>query len=104
MLTAPDNLLFLHSLSDDIQDELFHHLSRDAGEADWLVVPWVLLLALFEDCSDNDFPPVLRYFSCSLGPLKDGGEWLSNDIRQLPQHSIWVHSIGAHGFVDIQIT
>jgi len=26
MLTTPDNLVFLHLLSDDIQNELFHHL------------------------------------------------------------------------------
>jgi len=35
-------------LNDDIQNELLHHLSRVRGEADRPVVPWVLLLALFE--------------------------------------------------------
>jgi len=40
MLTTPDNLLFLHWLSDDIQNELFHHLFRDGGEADRPVAPW----------------------------------------------------------------
>ena len=49
ILTSPDNLLFLHLLNDDLQNELFHHLSRDGGKADSPVVPWVLLLALFED-------------------------------------------------------
>jgi len=49
MLTTPDNLLFLHVLVDDLQDKLLHHLSRDGGEADRPVVPWVLLLTLFED-------------------------------------------------------
>jgi len=34
MLTTPDHLLFLHLLRDDIQNELFHHLSRGGGEAD----------------------------------------------------------------------
>jgi len=38
MLTTPDNLLFLHLLRDDIQNELLHHLSRDGDEADQSVV------------------------------------------------------------------
>jgi len=61
MLATPDNFLFLHSLNDDIYIELLHHLSRDGGEVDQPVVPWVLLLALFEDWSDFGFPPVLRH-------------------------------------------
>jgi len=40
-------------LDDGLQDKLLHHLSRDGGEADRPVVPWVLLLALFEDWSDS---------------------------------------------------
>jgi len=55
MLTTPDNL-FLHLLRDDIQNELFDHLSRDGGEADQPVVCWDLLLALFEYWSDIGFP------------------------------------------------
>jgi len=102
MLTTPDNLLFLHLLDDDLENEVLHHLSQDGGEADWPVVPWVLLLALFEDWSDICLAPVLGHLSCPPGPLKDDGEWLSNDVRQLPQHSC-VHSIGAHGFVGVQI-
>jgi len=43
MLTTPDNLLFFHLLDDGLQDKLLHHLSRDGGEADRPVVPWVLL-------------------------------------------------------------
>ena len=35
----------------NLLNELLHHLSGDGGEADRLVVPWVLLLALFEDWS-----------------------------------------------------
>ena len=72
MLIIPDNLLFLHLLRDDIQNELFHHLSK--GEADWPVVSWVLLLVFFEDWSDICFPSVLRHFSCSAGPFKDHGQ------------------------------
>ena len=68
MLTAPDNLFFLHLLRDDVQNELFHHLSRDGGEADRPVAPRVLLLALFEDWNDIGFPQVLRHFSCFLLP------------------------------------
>jgi len=101
MLTT-DNLLFFHLFDDDLQNELLHHLSWDGGEADRPVVPWILLLALFEDWSDTDFPSVLRHLSCPPGSFKDDGEWLSNDIRQLPRHS-WVHSIGARGFVGVQI-
>ena len=95
MLTTPDNLLFLHLLDDDSQNELLHHPSRDGGQTDWPVVPRALLLALLEDWSDTGLPPVLGHLSCPPGPFKDHGEGLSNDIRQLPQHS-WVHSIGAY--------
>ena len=31
MLTTPDNLLFLHLLNEDLQNELLHHLSQDGG-------------------------------------------------------------------------
>ena len=103
MRDQPDNLLFLHLLRDGIQNELFHHLSRDGGEAGGPVVSWVLLLVIFKDWRNTDFPPVLRYFSCPPGPFKDDGEWLSNDICQLPQHS-WVHLIRVHGFVSVQFT
>jgi len=54
-LTTPDNLLFLHLLRDDLQKELFHHLSSDGSEADRPVVLWVLIHALFEDWSDIGF-------------------------------------------------
>ena len=43
ILTTPDNLLFLHLLNDDLQNELFYHLFRDGGEAEQPVVSWVLL-------------------------------------------------------------
>ena len=86
MLTTPDNI-FLHLLRYDIQNELLQHVSLDGGEGDWSVVPWVLLLALLEDWSDTGFPLVLGNVSCPPGPFSDDGEWLSNDICQLPQHS-----------------
>ena len=88
MLTTPDNLLFFHLLDDGLQDKLLHHLTRDGGEADRPVVPWVLLLALFEDWSDTGLSLVLGHPSCPPGRLRDDGEWLSNDIRQLSQHKI----------------
>lgn len=44
----------------------FHHLPRDAGEAEWPAVAQVLLLVLFEVWSDNGFPPVFKNFSCTL--------------------------------------
>jgi len=34
-----------------IQNNLLHHLSRDGSKADWPVVFWILLLALFENWS-----------------------------------------------------
>ena len=70
MLNTAANFLFLLLLRDDIQSELFHHLSRDGGEADWPVVSWVLLLAIFEDWSDTGFSPVLGHFCCSPRPFK----------------------------------
>ena len=86
MLTIPDNLIFLHMLGDDIQNESFHHLSRDGGEADRSIITQVLLLALFEDWSDICFPPVLRHLSRFPRLGKDDGERSSNDLSQLPQH------------------
>jgi len=74
MLTTPDNLLFFHLLDDDLQDKLLHHLSRDGGEADRPLVPWVFFFALFEDWSDIGLSPVLGHLSCPPGPLKDALE------------------------------
>jgi len=77
MLSTPDNLLFLHLLVDDLPDNLLHHLSWDRGEADRPVVPWVLLLALFEDWSDKYLLISLiphywsdKYLLISLIPLR----------------------------------
>jgi len=52
----------------EIQDK-FHHLSRDRGEADWLIVSQILLLTLFEDWSDIGYPPILRHLSYYPRPL-----------------------------------
>lgn len=61
MLTTPDDLLFFYLRGDDLQNDLFHHLSSDGSEADWPVVSWVHLLALFVDRSNTDFPPVISH-------------------------------------------
>ena len=78
MLTTPDNLLFLHLLDDNVQNELLHHPSRDGGEADRPVVPWILLLALFEDWSDTGFSSVLGHLSCPPGPFKESGSAMTS--------------------------
>lgn len=51
------DLFFLYTLDDDLQNDLFHHFSRDRG--DWPVVSQVLL-ALFEDGSNTGLPPVIK--------------------------------------------
>jgi len=51
---------------------MFHPLSREGGEADWIVVSWIVHLALFEDWHDTVYPPVLRHLSCSPRPSEDG--------------------------------
>ena len=78
-LTTPDNLLFLHLLDDDLQDKLLHHLSQDGGEADRPLVPWVLLLDLFEDLSDNGFPPVLGHLSFMFKNIKGKASSLNHE-------------------------
>jgi len=83
MLTTPDHLLLLQLPVHGIQNKVFHHLSRDGGEADWSVVSQILLLAFFEDWSDIGYPSVFRYLSHSSRPLKDVREWFSNHLCQL---------------------
>lgn len=95
MLAKFDNLLLLHVLGDDLQNELFHHLSRGGGEVDWPTVSWDLLLDLFEDWSDTDFLTVLRHLSSFPWHFKDDGESLSNNVHLIPQH-LYVHAIQAH--------
>ena len=82
MLTTLDNLLFSQLSGDGIQDKLFHHLSRDRGEADWPVITWIFLFALFEDWSDIGYPPVFRDLPCCPRPLKNDGERFGNDLCQ----------------------
>lgn len=72
MLTAPNDPFILNMPRDNAKDELFHHLSRDGGEADQSVVTWILLV-LFEDQSDICFPPVLRHLSYFPQLTKDDG-------------------------------
>jgi len=52
-------------LEDDMKNKLFHHLPRNAGEADWPIVAWIFLLVIFEDWGDIDYPPAFRYLSHS---------------------------------------
>jgi len=94
-------LFLFHLLRDDIHNKLFPHLPRDRGEPVWPVVSQLLLLALFEDWSDDGFSPVLRHLMCSPCPFKDDWEWLGNYFYQLLQHS-WLYPMGTHGFVCIK--
>lgn len=86
---------------DDLQNGLFHHLSRDGGQADLLVVSQVFLLALFKDGSDTGLPPVIRHLSHSPWFFKGGGEQQSNNTHQLPQNS-WGHPIRFCGFMHVK--
>lgn len=63
---------------DDLQNGLFHHLSRDGGQADLLVVSWVFLFALIKDGSNTGLPPVIRHLSHSPWFFRGGGEQQSN--------------------------
>jgi len=90
MLTTTLNLLKFHLLGGDIHNKLFYHLPKDRGEADSPVVSQILLLALFEDWSDLDFPPVFRYLSCShieFYPLVQKGESHETCLTARPLHA-----------------
>jgi len=100
MLTTPDHLTFLHMLKDDIQSELFCHISRDGGKAGWLAFSF-LLLALFEDWRDAGFLPVIGYLSSSPLPFRSNAEWPRSNIHQLVKHS-WMHPIGVYGLVGVK--
>lgn len=52
-------------LGDDIQNDLCHHLSKDGDEADWPIISYVLLLALFEEGSNIGFSPLIEHLSSS---------------------------------------
>ena len=102
MLTTPDNLLFLHLLRDDMQNELLDHLSRDGSEVDWPVVPWVLLLALFEDWSDAGFLQ-----SLGTSPvLQDLSKMMESGSAMTSASSLSTHGCipsGPMQFVGVQI-
>ena len=49
MLTVPNHLPVLHIHRHVFQDNLFHDLTRYGGEANWLVVPRVLLFTLLKN-------------------------------------------------------
>lgn len=102
MLTTHNNLLPFHLLGGGTQNKLFHHIPRDRDEADYRVVSWLLLTAVSEDWSNISSLPALRYHFHSLQPFKDDREQLGNHFWQLPQH-FWMHPIGAHGFVCIEL-
>lgn len=92
MMTIPNYLLLSYMLGTDLQNDLFHHLSRDASQTDWWVVSQALLFSLSKSGSKFFFPPVIKHFSsCSPLFLKDDGEWLSN-MCQLPQTHVCIWS------------
>lgn len=83
MLTTPNDLLF-YMCGSDLQNDLYHQLSKDGGHTDWWVSQ-ALLFSLFEQGNKILFPPVIKHFSsCSPLFFKDDEQWLSN-ICQLPQ-------------------
>lgn len=88
-LTSADHLLVLHVYGNGFQKVFLHHFPRHWGEADWWVVPWVLLL---EYWSDIWFLPALRNLPQSPWSFKHNQEWPCNDISQFSQH-LWVHPI-----------
>ena len=94
-------LLLFHLLGDDIQNKLFHHLPRDEGEADGLVVSQLFLPLLLEDWRDNGFPLAFIHLSLSPRPFKDDREEFDSHSCQLPQHS-WVHPMKAHGLLCVK--
>lgn len=72
MLTImPNGNLFFHLPGDDIQNKLFHHFTRDRGEADRPVVFQVFIVALYKDCDDTGFPSVLKHFPSSPQTFKN---------------------------------
>lgn len=72
------------------QDYLVCHLPRDFDGADWLVVLWILLVALYENKELHLLFSNLRNFIPSPWSFRDNWKWLCNDISQFPQ-LLWVH-------------
>ena len=60
MMTVPNDHLILDMPRDCTKDKLFHHLSRDGGEADWSIVTWAHFLTVFEDGSNTSILQVFR--------------------------------------------
>lgn len=49
MLTTPQELLFFNILASHHQNDLLHHLSRDADDKDWLMASRLLFFSLSDD-------------------------------------------------------
>jgi len=64
MLATSVNLLLFQLLGEGIQNKLFHHLSRNRGEADWPVVSQTVLFTLSEDWSGIGYLSLIVYFTC----------------------------------------
>lgn len=60
MLATPNDFLVLYAPGYGFQNYLLHHLLSDQSEADWPIIPWVLLL---EQMSDICFLPVFGHLS-----------------------------------------
>ena len=76
MLAAPNDPLILDMPRESTKDKLFHHLSREGGEANQSMFTRVLLLALSEGWRDICSPLVrrrLRHLSRSPRLTQDNG-------------------------------
>lgn len=82
MLTTFDDHLLFYMLGEDLQNDLFNHLSRDGGEAHQPVVSQVLLLALFEDGSNTGQLSQLPVFKVYTNTL----EYTNSNTRNL---NVW---------------
>lgn len=65
VLSPPSDFLVVHMPGNGSQDQLLHHLPRNGDEADWTLVPWVLLCVLPEDRSEI-CSPVLSQLPLSI--------------------------------------
>ena len=76
MLAAPNDPLILDMPRESTKDKLFHHLSREGGEANQPMFTRVLLLALSEGWRDICSPLVrrrVRHLSRSPRLTQDNG-------------------------------
>lgn len=89
MLSNPEDVLVVHVPGSGFHCYMLYHFFGEWGEADWPVVPWILLSALLEDRSDI-------YFSWSLWLIKDYWEWSHNiSASSLSTHVFLRFSLGA---------